>query len=271
MNRKKYRIALLWLIGGIVMVAGAYMGKDFDLSVLVTSFLYIFLLTIGLLLSRKQKKKAIRKDYLNSCRPYTLDSFSANPKLRDKFTDTAEAYTNRRLRDAKKLLDELRPQCTTDNERFSIAAFTGFCCDAMMLYQDALRAYQYALQFHKLVALAANAGLCCEHLEDYDQALAYYHLAMEIDPEFSSPFNNAAQIYMRTGCYKDAIEYAEKAHIIEPTLLPALNALAVCHFLLGNEEAYRKYLALAQNAGGSEENIQNYIAKRQASDKKNLL
>lgn len=271
MNPKKYRIALLWLIGGVVMIAGAYIGKDFDPSVLLTSFLYILLLTIGLLLSRSRQKKAIHKDYLNSCRPYTLDSFSTNPKLLKKFADAVEAYASRRLRDAKKLLDELRPQCTTDNERFSIAAFTGFCCDEMMLYQDALRAYQYALQFYKQVALASNAGLCCERLEDYEQALAYYHLATEIDPEFSRPFNNAAQIYMRTGRYKQAMEYAEKAHIIEPTLLPALNALAVCHFLQGNEEAYRKYLALAQDAGGSEENIQNYIAKRQAADKKNLL
>lgn len=76
---------------------------------------------------------------------------------------------------------------------------------------------------------------------------------------------------MRTGRYQQAIECAEKAHAAESTLLPSLNALAVCHFLLGNTGSYRKYLALAQNAGGSEKNIQNYIAKLQATNKKNLL
>ena len=271
MNPKKYQKALLWLICGVVMVAGAYIGNDFDPAVLITSALYSLLLTIGLFLSWKRKKKAIRKDYLTSCHPFIQDSFQTNPKLLHKFTDAVEAYSNRRLKDAMKLLDALRPQCTTNNERFSIACFTAFCCDEMMLYEDAIRAYQYAMQFYKPVALPANAGYCYERLKDYEQALAYYHLAMEIDPEFSRPLNNAAQIYMRTGRYQQAIECAEKAHAAESTLLPSLNALAVCHFLLGNTDSYRKYLALAQNAGGSEKNIQNYIAKLQATNKKNLL
>lgn len=271
MNDKKNRNAFLWLLGGVGLLILSYIGNGFDPSALLPNAMCALALPVGLILSRMAQTKTTQRAYLSRYQAYTLDSFSTTPKLRKKFADMSAAYANRRLRDAMKLLDELRPQCTTDNERFSVACFTGFCCEEMLLHEDAVRAYEYALQYHKYAALATNLGFCHERLENYDLALGFYNAATQIDPGYATAYNNSAQIYMRTGRYQQAIEWAEKAHAANPKLLPALNALAVCHFLLGNQEAYRKYLPLVQSVGGSEENLQNYIAKRQAADKKNLL
>ena len=252
-------VFMLSLLGYEVLVT-----KNFDSGFLMKAILCILgvVASIAKLSSGKTRTPSNRKAlYRKAYAEFIEGAFTDDKKLEKKLMDALQSYNQEKYAASLDKLNQLYPLCQRSTDRYAVLVFQGLCCHDMKLYKDAICHYEAALLIKPNSTLASNAGLCYEKLGDYDTACDRYRRAAQIDSKNATPYNNMAQIWMRLGDYQTALEFAELAHERNQKLVPALNALTICHHMLGHQEEYRKYLRLAVASGSNAKNIKAYIER----------
>ena len=77
--------------------------------------------------------------------------------------------------------------------------------------------------------------------------------------KYPNPYNNIAQLYIQKGEFEDALPFAENAIAMNAKMPQALNALAICHAMLGNDEKYDQYFRRAVACGSDGRQLRAYI------------
>ena len=186
-------------------------------------------------------------------------AFSNDKKLEKKLLDALEAYNQQKYAASLGILNKLLTQCICTSDRYAVTVFQALCCHDMELFKDAIGYYETAMLIRPNTKLASNQGICYEKIGDYEAASRAYHEAVQLDPNNDSAFNNMAQMYMSSGNYEYALKYATLAYERNQKLVPALNAMAVCNYMLGDYEEYERWYRQAVASGSDPTDLKNYI------------
>ena len=176
-----------------------------------------------------------------------------------KLYKALDDYNRDRYSAALKKLEQLRLESPRGADRFAVLVFTGLCYDDMGQYQEAIRYYTSALQIRENSIAASNMGLCHTNLGNNSAALECYERAIRSDASSPNPYNNIAQLYIRMGEYEKALPYARKAADLNGNFRQALNALAICHAVLGNQEESDTCFRRAVACGTDGKELRAYI------------
>ena len=249
---------LLVVVGYEVLVTknfdtGFFLKAGLCAVALITSILKVFVKPVR---ASSNRRALYRKAYAE----FLEGAFNDDKKLEKKLLDALEAYNQEKYAAALDILNKLQPQCMRSSDRYAVTVFQALCCHDMNLYQEAIRYYEAALLIRPNTKLASNQGMCYEKTGDYEAASKAYHRAAQLDPQNASAFNNMAQMCMRIGEYEYALKYATLAYERNQKLVPALNALAVCNYMLGNQKEYEHWYRQAVASGSDPSKIKAYIA-----------
>ncbi len=267
-----------WICGIIYGVLLAFLAAIVGYEVLVTKnydtglFLKAGLCAIALITSmvktffRPARRPSNRRAlYRKAYAEFIEGAFNDDKKLEKKFMDALEAYNRERYAASLDLLNKLLPQCMRTTDRYAVTVFQALCCHDMNLYREAIGYYEAAMLIRPNTTLASNQGMCYEKLGDYEAAEKAYCRATQLDPQNASALNNMAQMCLRTGDYEDALKYATLAYERNQKLVPALNALAISNYMLGDQEAYRRWYRQAVACGSDAAKLKAYIASLDAT------
>ena len=163
-----------------------------------------------------------------------------------------------------KKLEKLMGSCVNRNDRYAVTVFLALCLGDLQLYDKAVEQYRSAVAMKPNSSLYSNMALALERLGREDEAFAAYQQSLHLNPKNHTAWNNMAQNRMRNGYYEEAIEFATKAVETNPNFSPALTALAVCSYMLGDMEAYEHYYRRAVSNGAKGDKIKAYIASLDA-------
>lgn len=264
---KKWMYGVLYgLVFAFLLVVVGYevlVTKNFDTSfflkaglcavALITSILKIFVQPAR---ASSNRRALYRKAYAE----FIEGAFTDDKKLEKKLLDALEAYNQKKYAASLDILNKLLPQCTRTADRYAVTVFQALCCHDMNLFKDAIGYYEAALLVRPNTKLASNQGMCYEKLGDYEAASKAYYRAAQLDPQNASAFNNMAQMCMRAGDYEYGLKYAALAYERNQKLVPALNALAVCNYMLGNQKEYEHWYRQAVASGSDPAKLKTYIA-----------
>ena len=211
---------------------------------------------------RVSNKKAL---YSKAYSTYIQNVFPEDRKLQKLFFEAVDDYNCDKPAAGVAKLEKLMGSCVNRNDRYAVTVFMALCLDNMRLYDKAAAQYRAALSIKPDTALASNLGLVLERMGKEEEANALYEQALQLDSSNATAWNNMAQQNMRNGNYEKALEQATEAARLNPKLAPALNALAICSYMLGDMEAYEQHYRRAVSNGSNGERIKAYIASLDAT------
>lgn len=229
---------------------------------LVRSGALLLVGVLGLLRTRRSDRKQRlrrREENRKVYAAYIGDIFPADEAARNRFFDAVDCYVRKNPAGGWKRLEKLRPLCKTEEERYAVSVFSGFCLHNLEKYESALEHYREALSICQDSLVASNMGVCYERLGLAEYATRYYHIAILSNPDNPLPYSNLAQLYITAGDYVKAERYASQALDLKPVLLSALTAMAVCCHKLGRLADYHIFLRQASAFGGNPDKINAYI------------
>lgn len=229
------------------------------------------LLLAGLVLSivklstRTSRSAANRKAlYEKSYSEYIQNVFTEDKKLEKQFYEALDDYNRDQPAAGAAKLQKLLGSCVNRNDRYAVTVFLALCLGQMQLYDKAVEQYRAAVAMKPNSSLYSNMALALERLGREEEAFAAYQQSLRLDPKNAKAWNNMAQNRMRNGYYEEGIEFASKAVEADPNLSPALTALTVCSYMVGDMEAYEHYYRRAVSNGANGEKIKAYIASLDA-------
>lgn len=232
---------------------GFFLKAGLGVVALVTSIIKVFVQPARV---SSNRKALYRKAYAE----FIEGAFSDDKKLEKKFFDALDAYNQKKFAAALDILNKLQSQCQRSTDRYAVTVFQGLCCHDMQLYKDAIRYYEAAQLYRPNTKLASNEGICHEKLGDYEMATKAYRRAIDLDPKNAVPYSNVAQVCMRTGDYENGLKFAMLAYERNQKFVPALNALAVCSYMLADQEQYKHWYRQAVASGSDAAKLKTYIA-----------
>jgi len=187
-------------------------------------------------------------------------AFSEDKKLEARFFAALDKYNANDLAGAISALGKLADKCKRADERFTLSFFMALCYDELRAYKAAIPLYETALTFRENSTAASNLGICYQEIGDYKEALSAYEFAVRIDPDNAYPLNNIAQLYIRQGEYKKALEYAVKASELNERMYQSYTAQAICYAMLEDYENHKKAFERAVMCGANGEAIKKKLA-----------
>ena len=211
---------------------------------------------------RVSNKKAL---YTKAYSAYIQNVFTEDKKLEKLFFAAVDDYNQDKPAAGVAKLEKLRGSCVINNDRYAVTVFMALCLDEMKLYDKAAEQYRTAVAMKPNSSLYSNLALALERSGKDEEADAAYEQAVRIDPSNANAWNNMAQKQMRNGNYEKALELAGKAAQLNPKLAPAHNALAICSYMLGDQESYGQHYRRAVSNGSNGERIKAYIASLDAT------
>lgn len=269
---KKWMYAVLYgLVFAFLLVVVGYeifVTKNYDTGFFLKAGLCAVSLIVCILKIFVQPVRASsnrRALYRKAYAEFVEGAFTEDKKLEKKFLNALEAYNQKKYAASLDILNKLQPLCMCSSDRYAITVFQALCCHDMNLFKDAINYYEAAILSRPNTKLVSNQGMCYEKLGDYESASKAYYRAAQLDPNNASAFNNMAQMCMRSGDYEHALKYAQLAYERNQKLVPALNALAVCNYMLGNQKEYERWYRQAVASGSDPAKLKTYIASLDTS------
>lgn len=217
-------------------------------------------------LSRRTRRRVSNKKalYSKAYSEFIQNVFAEDRKLEKLFYNAVDDYNCGKPAAGVAKLEKLMGSCVNRKDRYAVTVFLALCLDEMKLYDKAAAQYRAAISMKPNSTLCSNLALALERMGKDKEADAAYAQALQVDPANATAWSNMAQKNMRNGNYEQALEQAEKAAQLNPKLTPALNALAICSYMLGDMEAYEQHYRRAVSNGSSGERIKAYIASLDA-------
>lgn len=211
-------------------------------------------------LFRKPRQGILRKkDYQATYGHLIGKAFCDDPNLEKKFYNALGLFNKGKYANAVAELQKLYRESPRSADRFAISTFIGICTSRMGLYQEAISNYSKALVIQEHSSVLSNMGSCYQALGDMENATECFKRAIRADSANANPYNNLAQLYIQLGEYELALPYAEEAVAINGKFYQALNAITVCHAMLGNDTEYETYFRRAVACGSDGKNLRAYI------------
>ncbi len=126
---------------------------------------------------------------------------------------------------------------------------TAYALGQLGLYQDALRAYQQAINIDPEFSYPYNnLGVALSELGRNEEAIRAYQEAINIDPKNTEAYNNLGSSLLDLGRNKEAIDSYKHAISIDPTYVSVYHNLGNALVALGRNteaiEAYQKFVRL---------------------------
>lgn len=202
--------------------------------------------------NKKAQYKAAYSDLIGN-------AFSDNPKAEKQLYSAIHDFQTGRYGSAVKKFKKLAAQSFRSADRFTVSAFTGLCFDSAKDYHQAIPHYVTALQIRENSTVASNLGLCHSKVGNDEAAIQNYLRAVRADSKNPYPLNNLAQLHIRRGEYTEALDYAQQALGLNDKMVQALNAVTICHAMLGNEAEYEQAFRRAVSCGSNANALKSYI------------
>ena len=264
---KKWMYAVMYgLVFAFLLVIVGYevfVTKNFDSQFFLKAGLCAVSLIVCIIKVFVQPVKAPSNRcalYRKAYAEFIEGAFTDDKKQEKKLMGALEAYNQKKYAASLDMLNRLQPECTRSTDRYAVTVFQALCCHDMNLFKEAAGYYEAAMLIRPNAKLVSNQGMCYEKLGNYEAASKAYHRAAQLDPNNASAFNNMAQMCMRSGDYEYGLKYAMLAYERNQKLVPALNALAVCNYMLGNQEEYEHWYRQAVSSGSDAAKLKTYIA-----------
>ena len=268
MKKLPYFIYALLAAAIVGLLAFDYLpDKSIDRDTLTRAGLLMAGLVLSIVkLSTRTSRNAANKKalYEKSYSEYIQNVFSEDKKLEKLFYEALDDYNRNQPAAGAAKLEKLMGSCVNRNDRYAVTVFLALCLGDMQLYDKAVEQYRSAVAMKPNSSLYSNMALALERLGREDEAFAAYQQSLRLNPKNHTAWNNMAQNRMRNGFYEEAIEFATKAVETNPNFSPALTALAVCSYMLGDMEAYEHYYRRAVSNGANGDKIKAYIASLDA-------
>jgi len=201
-------------------------------------------------------KKAV---YSKAYAPFIGTAFSRDAKAEKAFYQAVDLYNRDKPAAAIHQLEKLRRQCAQSDDYYAVTVFTALCYDDMHLYRQAADAYEQAIQMRPNSTLVSNLGLCFDRMGDSETAMDAYRQAVQMDDRNFTAYNNMAQLCIRTGDFDSGLEYAQRAVSLNGKMTQALNAVTICHYMLGNQSEYEQAYRQAVAAGSDGRKLKDFL------------
>lgn len=247
------------IFGGVVAALGigflAYQGlvtKTISTQQMLMGLCLVAMLALSIYnasLSRANSKNS--PTYRQAYAEFIGDSFLDDKKLEQKLYVALENLGRKKYSAAVKRLDELLPLCRSDDERFTCHVFKGMAYSRDNEPGKAAESYTEALRYKESTTACSNLGLCLSKTGDDERAEEAYCKAILLDEHNAYALNNLAQLYIARKDYESGLRFATKAFEANDKLVQAVNAIAICHGVMGNEEKFRSFLKLASAMGSN--------------------
>lgn len=209
--------------------------------------------------SQQSKNGKNSTNYREAYAEFIGDSFADEMKLERKLFVALENLGSGRSKTAVKQLDKLLPLCRNDQERFTVNVFMGMAYSRSNDPSKAADSYNTALLYKESTTAWSNLGLCLTKLGDNEGAENAYLDAIYLDENNAYALNNLAQLYIHKKDYEKALDYANRAFQANSQVFQAVNALAICHAMLGNDEKYQMFYELAVKCGSNGAALKSHI------------
>ena len=206
-----------------------------------------------------QNKGGKQTTYREGYAEFIGDAFADDKKLEQKLYVALENLGNKKYSAAIKRLDELLPLCRNDDERFTVHVFKGMAYSRDNEAGKAAESYKAALTYKESTTAYSNLGMCLSKTADLRGAEEMYLKAIEVDETNAYAHNNLAQLYIQFRDYPAALEHAMTAYQRNDRLLQAVNAITICHGVMGNEEKFELFYQLATKMGANGKGLKEYI------------
>lgn len=264
-------------IGACVILAVALLGlaaasiwqfavrREFDAR--LAAALAVALASCGLTLARllTGQKQASHLTYRQEYGKILKTAFAEDRLSRSRLYEAIDRFNRDEWSRAVKLLDGLLPRCKLSADFAAVHAFRGLCLEGAGLIEEAIAAYEEAVQYDKWISTVwSNLGLLYARRGDTGKAVAAYEQAIAADDRNPFAYSNLAAAYLRAGKLDDCIRQAEKALEINNNMAPAMSALAVAFRMKGNTEESEKYARLYALNGGDGEQLRHRLREVQA-------
>lgn len=263
MKKLGYVLYAILIIAVIGLPAYDYLSdRTLESSELTRAGVLLVGIVLSMLkLNRPRRRKVSNKKalYSNAYSKYIQNVFSDDRKAQTLFFNAVDDYSQDRPAEGLNKLARLRGECRNSADRYAVTVFSALCLDDMKLYDKAAEQYQAALQIRQESSLASNMALALDRMGKTEEAVQAYVLAIRLDPENPNPLNNLAQRFIRLGDYARGLEYARKAIGINPKMHQALNAMAICSYMLGNRADYETYYRQAVSNGSDGKKLKAFI------------
>lgn len=205
---------------------------------------------------RVSNKKAV---YSKAYAPFIGSAFSREPKLEKRFYNAVDLYNRNKPAAAVTQLEKLRTHCSHSDDYYALTVFTALCYDDMRLYAEAAALYEKAVQMRPNSTLVSNMGLCFDRMGDSAAAMDAYQQAVQLDDKNFTAYNNMAQLCIRTGDFVSGLECAQTAVSLNGKMPQALNALTICHYMLGHQAEYEQSFRQAVSCGSDAKALKAYL------------
>jgi tetratricopeptide (TPR) repeat protein len=94
-----------------------------------------------------------------------------------------------------------------------------------------------------------------EQNKNYSQAITHYKKALEKDPKNYLIMNNLANVLIKTGSFKESIQYSTDALTVQKNYIPSLVNMGVANIQLGNMAEGEMYLLKAKSIEQSNKTV----------------
>ena len=255
-----YAILILAVVG--LLVYDYLPDKRLDDGALTRAGVLVVGIVAGMLrINRPRRRNPANKKalYTNAYAKYIQNVFPDDKKSEKRFFDAVEDYNADRPAAAVEKLTRLQGECRNSSDRYAVTVFMALCLDELKLYDKAAASYRAALNIKPESTLYSNLGLVLDRLGKSAEAEDAYAGAIRLDPGNANPLNNLAQRYVRLADYEKGREYALKAIAINPKMHQALSAMAICSYMLGDQQSYQTYFRQAVSNGSNGEKIKAFI------------
>lgn len=247
-------------VGAVVLLYLRFVAQSITNQDLLMGICILVLAALSAYNASQQSKNGKNTtNYREAYAEFMGDSFADDKKLENKLFIALENLGGGRNKTAVKQLDKLVPLCRNDQERFTVNVFMGMAYSRCNEPSKAADSYNTALLYKESTTAWSNLGLCLTKLGDNEGAENAYLDAIYLDENNAYALNNLAQLYIHKKDYETALDYANRAFQKNDRIFQSINALAICHAMLGDEEKHEMYFNLAVRCGANGTALKEYI------------
>lgn len=255
MRRKIALIILAAVFFGLAGLAVYQLAvlRDFRPATIVK--LALILLTCGIafarVLSGGTGGRASRRTYDKEYGGILKTAFAQDRSSRKKLSKALDLYNKEQEGKASLLLAKLLSKCRQNADYAAVYTFLGICFDDLGMADDAIGAYEEAVQYDGGISTAwSNLGLLYMEKGRVGDAVGAYRRAIDADGSNPYAHANLAAAYLRAGQIRECIAAAGDALKLKNNLYQAMSTMAIAWQTMGDTERAEEYARLYALNGG---------------------
>lgn len=165
--------------------------------------------------------------------------------------EASSLYLNGDYREAEKVIKKALEKSFVKYDKAEAYAILGNIYNRLDYFQDAVEAYQKALQLNPNSGKYwTNLGIVYRLTAQYDKAESCYNKALELDPDYPELYTSLGAFHLtHTMQFSEAITFLEKAIQLDPGQATAYANMAIAQASIGNFAEADRFLVMATMKG----------------------